>query len=338
MSFRAVLNKRRLTVILMLAAAAASLAGPAPMAPLRRLARLATAPGGDAGMYVATGLARRFEAAGRKCIPQDRAWALARENGILRLRLGQMARRLAGADRRIAEIQAIRTRLYGRSREVPSELIPARVVATDSLPYGATRLVNPGRAAAEAGMLVTTRMLWLDHSKALPAELMAMTPTALVGRLTETDAFTARLQLVTDVDFRIPVLVRRVVRAGRPRLITSTGPDGPSETLLTAANADIEPQSAARGNGAGAIEIPHVKRLHAVEAGDTVFTRDSDPAVGAEIPLGVVSKVIADSRQPGLFVTLRVRPRANLAALRQVYIIVPPYGGFPSPRRKGPQR
>ena len=69
-----------------------------------------------------------------------------------------------------------------------------------------------------------------------------------------------------------------------------------------------------------------------------VFTRNTDPAVGAEVPIGTVSKVVADPREPGLFVTLQVRPRANLAVLREVYIIVPPYGGFPSSDHKEANR
>lgn len=334
MNLRKALNKRRLVVICLLGSAVVSLAGQPLMTPLRRLARLATSPGGDAGMYVTTSVARRLSAAGQGHVSQGRARELATENEILRRRLAQLSGRLSLAHRHMDDIQSIRKRLYGPSREMPSELIPARVVALDAVPYTDSRLLTVRGKAAEKGMLATTRLIWTDRRGALPGNLLAMTPTALVGRLTETDAFSARMQLVTDRNFRIPVFVRRIIRPDRPRRITVDSGKGPGDVLLTAANADVRMQSAARGTGDGYMEIPNVEALHAIEPGDEVFTRDTDPAIGAEVPVGTVAEVVHASKT---FVTLRVRPHAALAALREVYIVIPPHSGPAAQPLEGPQ-
>jgi len=320
MDFRVALSKGWALSGLMLASVVASLLGRTVADPMRKVARLAIAPLGDAGMYLATAPESGRDRGGGTYIPQDRARDLARENEILHRRLGELVRRLQGKNRQIEQIQAIRSRLYEPKADMPSELIPARVVGLDSLPYNATRIVHTGRSGrAGEGMLVTTRGLLTDRSRPMRTKLAVITASALVGRLTETDSFTARLQLVTDRGFAMAVLIRRDPR--RRRKITDLR--SASEQQLTAAHPDIEAR--ARGDGARHMVIPTVKALHSIRPGDEVFTRPSDGFVGARIPVGKVVEVIDDRDQPGLFVTLRVAPHAPLAALREVYVVVPPH-------------
>lgn len=209
------------------------------------------------------------------------------------------------------------------------------MVGRDSLPYSSTQIVNIGSSdGGKCGNRVTTRELLIQRSGALPPNRAVITESSLVGILTETDEFTARMQLITDRRFSIAVLVRRVVDPRRPRRITVMTDSGLSEEILTAVHDDVEAK--ARGDGTDGMTISHVKAYHNVRAGDGVSTRHSDGLVGAEIPIGTVTRVEQDSKKPGLFVTLYVKPHADLAALRDVYIIEPP--ALSPPRREGKRR
>ena len=334
MRFRATLSRQRLLAVLMLASAAGTMAGPAVWRPLRNLAGLALPPVGDGLIYLATALANQRDLAGRPSFSQDEAHRKAEENKLLRLQRDALVRKLHATKRRIADIQNIRTRLYGPRRDLPVELIPARIVARDPLPYTATGVVNVGsRRGADAGDLVTVRRVLTDRSKVLPGQFAVITASALVGRLTETHAFTGRLQLITDPGFRIPVVVRRLVDPAKPRRITVESPGRPSEVLLTPTNAEVKVGSPAKGDGRFGMVIRQVKALHGIQAGDQVLTRDG--MVGAPIPIGVVQSVQPDPDKPGVFVTLHVQPQVSLATVQQVYIVVPPGPGSVPSRPEG---
>ena len=322
MRFRGILSKGRVLAALMAASVATSLLGPTASRPLRKLARLAIAPTGEVGMYVSTAVAHHVETAMRDTISQDEARRLQAENTYLHNATAAMAEALARTRRDLAAIQHIRNHLYGRTRDMPSELIPSRVVAQDSLPYTATRVIS-ARGTGD-GALVTTRELWTDRRAGLPKNLAVVTASALAGRITESDSYTARLQLVTDRSFSIGVQVHRVVQnPKKPRKITVTTDGGPQR---------VEPLDefhpnifcVAHGDGRRGMLIPHVREDHEIRPGDVVLTRSDDAAVGAPIPVGRVERVADDEEEPALFDTLHVRPYANLASLREVYIIVPP--------------
>jgi len=336
MRFRATLSRQRLLALLMLASVVGTMMGPAFWRPLRSLAGLALPPVGDGLIYLATALANQRSLAGRPSLSQDQAHQTAEENKLLRLQRDALAQKLRAAKRRIADIQSIRTRLYGPRRDLPVELIPARIVARDPLPYTATSVVNVGsRRGADAGALVTTRRILTDRSKVLlPERFAVITASALVGRLTETHAFTGRLQLITDPGFRISVAVRRLVDPSKPRRITVESPGRPSEVLLTPANAEVQVGTPAQGDGRLGMVIRQVKALHGIQPGDQVLTQETDGMVGAPIPIGVVEGVKPDPDKPGVFVTLHVQPQVRLATVQEVYIIVPP---GPGPVRSRPE-
>ena len=323
-----ILSKGRVLAALMAASVALSLLGPVGGEPLRGLARLVIAFPGDGGMYASTAVAHHVETAMRETISQDEAHRLRAENDYLHNASAGMAEELARTLRDVARIQHIRKHLYGRTREMPTELIPSRVVAQDSLPYTATRVVSA--QGADDGALVTTRELWTGRRVALPGHieeakrLAVVTASALVGRITESDSYTAKLQLITDRSFRIGVQVHRVVRdRDNPRRITVETDGGPIRVeRLTRYHPNVLGE--ARGAGLGGMEIPHVHKGREVRPGDVVLTRSDDAAVGAPIPVGRVERVTDDHKEPALFVTLHVKPYANLSSLREVYVIVPP--------------
>ena len=336
-----ILSKGRVLAALMAASVALSLLGPVGGEPLRGLARLVIAFPGDGGMYASTAVAHHVETAMRETISQDEAHRLRAENNYLHNASAGLAEELARTLRDVARIQHIRKHLYGRTREMPTELIPSRVVAQDSLPYTATRVVSA--QGADDGALVTTRELWTGRRVALPGHieeakrLAVVTASALVGRITESDSYTARLQLLTDRSFRIAVQVHRVVQdPERPRKITVTTDGGPDRAeRLTPYHPNVRDIHAA-GDGGHGMLIQRVDRRHEVRAGDVVLTRADERAIGAPVPVGRVERVADDEEAPAMFVTLHVRPYANLASLRQVYIIVPPWAGRAGPKGEAP--
>jgi cell shape-determining protein MreC len=329
MKLHRVITKPRLLGLLLLASVASSFAGHRTSVPLRRLARLALEPVADGGVYLATVAGSSLQAAGGNVISPKDARALADENERLRGALIELSQRLGKAERENREIQDIHARLYRPNDDMPSELIPARVVALDPLPYSATRVLDQGTpAGARPGLPVTTRGILTNRAAALPTGLAVMTASSLVGRVTDADAYTARLQLLTDPAYRVPVKIRRLVDGSHPRTITVMRDGLPVEELLTLSHPDVEVDfPGARGDGVSGMVIENVKSLHNICAGDLVYTRAADMAVGAEIPVGRVSEVEDDSRQPG-FVTVRIQPYAEMTSLREVYIVIPPRGGF----------
>jgi len=321
MRLRGIVSKGRVLAALMAGSVAASLLGPTAGAPLRKLARLVIAPPGEMGMYVSTAVAHHLQAAMRDTISQDKARRLQAENAYLRNATAAITDELARARRALAAIQHIRKHLYGRARDMPSEVIPSHVVAQDSLPYVDTRVVS-AHGAGE-GALVTTRELWTGRRVGLPKNLAVVTASALVGRITESDSYTARLQLLTDRSFGIGVQVHRVVQnPKKPRVITVLISGEERKERLSEYHANISAR--ARGDGQQGMEIQGVHEYHNVRPGDVVLTRSDDAAIGAAIPVGRVIRVRPDRKEPAVFVTLHVRPYATLASLREVYIIVPP--------------
>jgi len=321
-------SKGRVLAILMIASLAAPFLGSVVAGPLRGLARIAIAPVGDGAMAVVAAFNSYVLGASAPAVSSEDARDLLRHNKVLQAEVAYLAAQLARTKRHLLDIQYIRDHYYGPIDDMPCELIPARVVAGDSLPFSRTRILSVGeRSGAGKGMLATTRAVLTNRSKALPAKLAAITASALVGRITEAGPYTSRLQLVTDMGFEIPCTIRRVVAPGRKRRITVMKGAAPSVVNLTIRNADVETTSYVSADGKGGMVVRQVKELHKVEVGDQLFTCLDDPLVRARIPIGEVTGVEDDPDRPGLFVTLRVQPQADLAALRDIYVIIPPKGG-----------
>jgi cell shape-determining protein MreC len=238
------------------------------------------------------------------------------QNEELLGRLNAVEAELARRMQQDVTIDGIR-KLYGPVKDFPYELIPARVVAGDAMPYGQTRLLNTG---AEKGTRVTTRVLLTDRSKALPIRLAAVTPTALVGEVVESSAFAARMRLVTDRGYSTThALIRRVIDPKKSRQITVV--EAASVQPLNAKNNAPIPVKA-YGDGVSSVLVPRVKAYHNVQPGDLLVTMPDDPMLQAELRIGVVEEVQPDKDDPH-FVTLKVRPSADLAALREVFLVVP---------------
>jgi len=158
----------------------------------------------------------------------------------------------------------------------------------------------------------------------LPKNLDEVAGAVLVGRITRTGAHTARLRLVSDRHFLINAMIRRVINPASPRTITLTGRDAQEVTLTERNNAPIN--VVAVGDGALGLTVTGVYALDNVQPGDVLVTSGADGLLPAEVRIGTVTEVTDDPERRELFVNLKVAAAADLAAVRDVYVVVPVTG------------
>lgn len=312
-------SKRSVLVFLLLLSVVTTLLGPRASQYLRRPAIAVLSPAGDCGMLLdswAMGKAHKMAAPD---ISAEEGRRLREENEELLNRLQSVSAELARQKQKQLEIQHLRELLWGPTSDIPCDLIPARVILGDSLPFGSTRVINAG--SMSVGLPVTTRRLATDRSEplpqrlsalSLPDKLQALSAAFLVGRLTETGPFAARVQLVTDRDF-----------SARCRIVHR--PSGGANTALAAQASGVY---TARGDGGGMITVadPPVKSTENVAKGDLLVTCEDESLLPARVLIGEVVEV-NPARQAG-FVNLKVQPSADLDALREVFVVAPPGGEF----------
>lgn len=321
MKVHGTLSKKHVLALMLALSVATSLIGPRLARPLRSTASLLLAPIGDGPMYAVTELGRKLAADTGNAVSPEEAKALRQENDYL-ARLAAYWQYERDSYRRRAELLANFQKMYGPAQDLACELIPARVVAGDALPYGQTRLVSPGaRQGVRGGSMVTTRDLLTQRSKALPPRLAVVESNALVGRVADSGAFTASLQLLTDPGFKIRGRIRRVITGRNPRQITALENNLPRKTTLTQANNDpIE--VTANGDGTPRLIVKHVKEYDNVLPGDLLVTDTEAEGLPTEIYVGKVAEVAPDTKDSRR-VTVYVEPAGDLANLRDVFILSP---------------
>lgn len=327
------LNKRRTLAILMVAALAASLLGRHAADVLRMPAHYVLAPLGDLGMSAASAFKSRLADRAVGTISEQEARRLQREVDDLHHKVIALARFGYYWKKRCREIQNLR-KPYGPIPET-CELIPARVVLGEALPYGRWKTVNVGRArGAGEGMHVVEVLT--DRSKALPQGLPTITASGstLIGRIEVAGKLIARIQLVTDRGFRTPANIWRTIDPANPRRITVRTEAGAREQLLTRANNDpIEVE--ARGNGDNELKVADVPKDHKVRPGDRLWSTPDNRILPVQLIIGKVVRVERSQKNPA-FVDVYVKPAADLAALRDVYIVRPLASTLPA--RSGGRR
>lgn len=314
------LSRRWVLLALLASAAGLSLLGPGVSRSLRGAAGCVLAPLGEGGMYTATIIEKHLKGSGARAISPAEAQRLLAANRELRGKLQAVEGELGEL---IATSASLR-RLYGPIPYGQWELIASRVIAAGSLPYSKTRVIGSGtHDGARSGAPVTTRRLMTDRSKALPTALAVISATALVGELTAAGAFTAECRLVTDSQFQTRAKIIRMVDQANPRTIVVTAGDQAREVTLTDEYAmehlvDVW----VRGDGKGAM-VGEVNAYERIRVGDWLVTMGDPTRLPARIRIGQIVEVGEDPERRGLFDKLRIEPHADLAALREVYIVLP---------------
>jgi cell shape-determining protein MreC len=320
------LSKKRLLVILMGVSLVTALFGSPLAGRVRVLTQWVIAPFGDVGMYVTNTVQTSV---GRpRIITAEELALLEEENRVLTAINVDLVTKLRDLKRKLSELDSI-LNIFGwtRGSEFPYKLVPARVVAKDSIRYGSSGFVSYGGPRdVPDGSRVTTRHLLTDLSKALQEKLQALglaqtqsklASCVLVGRLRKTGSFGGSLQLVTDPGFGINARILR--RIEKPRMITIIESDRARTEPLTEANNKPVP-AFAEGDGQG-LTIRDIRESDNVLPGDVLQTCE-DGFVPTALLIGTVVRVTSDAERPGR-VIVRVRPAVDLRKLRFVYIVIP---------------
>lgn len=322
-------NIRRSHVLagLLVAALASSVLGRSTAAALRSSVSWAFAVGGDAGMYLTTFVKSKAGQDQRVTPAQYKQVQSAADH--YKQRYHASLKTIIELNRQIRQMRSLFDTL--RADNFPAQLFEARVIATDSLPYGRFRSINSGTdRGAEVGSMVTTRFVLTPNRKALPerlavvkhhllAENQAMiTNQVLVGRIVETWKFGARVQLITDRGFRMPARIWRDVSNRRSIKVLQRGNARQVPLTIESKLIDVT----LTGDGAGSIEIADVPERHNIQPGDWVMTRRDRWFLPARIPIARIVEVRRQAENPG-FVRIQARPIADLDAVRNVYIVYP---------------
>ncbi len=310
-------TRRNILVLLLIGSLLAAIIGKRVSSPLRSAVQWALTPVGDAGMYLTTSF-KKSVSSGSGPITLEEVERLMAVKEEWRSRALEAERNLARRIRR----EKLKRNLFGKKHDIPVRLIYARVVMGDSMPYNWTRVVNAGSTSdVKPGCRVTTRRLLTDRSKALPKNLAVLWRSALVGRIIRAGAFTATCQLVTDRGYKSDAVIIRKIDADNPRRIKVEIRDGAAfETISNKNNKPVEVKI--QGDGTGRIIAPEIKAGHNIRPGDLVKTRQDNEFLPQSILVGQVVRVEDDREDPG-FETAYIRPAANLAALREVFVVVP---------------
>jgi cell shape-determining protein MreC len=280
-------------------------------------------PFSGAPMRVATRLSAALSARQGEMLTKAEARELRAENAALRSQADHWQAASEHWHARFRQLENFQ-KMYGPISDMACELIPARVVGAGSLPYDQGRVVNSGsRHGVAAGDLATVRTVATSRSKALPEKLAVVTESSLIGRVTDSGAFAARVRLVTDKDFQMSGRIRRLISPNRPRTITVTHGSLPrTEPLTKENNARIDVLF--HGDGAGMIVVPGVKAYHNVLPGDHLYASSAEQNIPIEIRVGEVVKVEpSPDAKDAHRVRLHVRPFADVAHARDVFIISP---------------
>jgi cell shape-determining protein MreC len=166
-------------------------------------------------------------------------------------------------------------------------------------------------------MLATQRLLLTDREKKLPENLAALSGSSLVGRVVETGAFTARLQLVTDAGFATRAHIGRIIDPQNPREVQAG-----ARILPLTERVNFPVEAYAHGDGAGGLVCDPIPAVHNIRPGDVLQTRGDEALLPTAVVIGRVSDVQNDPEHPGM-VIVRAQPPADLASLRDVYVVVP---------------
>ena len=206
---------------------------------------------------------------------------------------------------------------YERYADFPCELIPARVVASNAVPYEQGRTIQA--AELPAGAMVTTRELYTGVDSPLPEKLAVLSTTGLVGQIASSEQFTARLRLVTDRGFKLPAQIVRDPSIERRVIVPGLG-GGQSVPLTPANNAPID--VTIKGDGARGVVIDDVPFDHAVAPGDWILTRGHSLEMPGRVRIAQIKKVTIH-KSNSLMRVVYAEPYVDLSTLRDAYIVRP---------------
>ncbi len=120
----------------------------------------------------------------------------------------------------------------------------------------------------------------------------------MIGRVVDVGGHSASLQLITDLAFSMPVIIR-------PRM---------DRRQNWVANGIMQ------GQGAGLLAVKMVETSYPVKRGDVVFARSDGELLPANVLIGVVQSCRRDDKDPVLW-KIDVQPEVDINSLRDVVVL-----------------
>lgn len=213
---------------------------------------------------------------------------------------------LAAQNRALRGENEVLTRVRGRGLGTQGRLIPARMVADDSIHWRESKMLLAGlRRGVAAGDGVVTDHFSVEVSEADGAAtgMAVLSAETLVGTISQVGRYTSRVQLLSDPETRMPVTIGRV--------------DGTVFTGVGAAFWLV-------GKGHGGIEIRDVHHRYiadrAIRVGDMVVTQADDAVLPPSVTIGTITGLGPDPHNSLLY-TLQVDPGVDVGELRRVFVV-----------------
>lgn len=233
----------------------------------------------------------------------DQAERLKRKLDAYEQQFMSMSARIADLQERNEELSGIRSRGLHAGR-----LIHAKIVAADSLPWRASRLLDEGTLAGvqRGGLVISDFFVNVGAEAGVVDGMSVLSGEVLLGEIVDASTHTSRLLLLTDPAGR-PILVR----------IGRRSADGigfaPADFML-------------RGMGANRMVIQGVSHdlidQGAIRRGDTVITAASDDRLPVQVVVGQVVDLQRDDGNAVLYDVV-VAPAVDLNGLDRVYVVDP---------------
>ena len=203
------------------------------------------------------------------------------------------------------------TRLWevnGRFIGARGQLIPARVVSEDLLPWRESRLVNAGTLqGVRRGSAVVSQFFTIDQGETVGVGdgMALLLREVLVGFVEQTSTHTSRVRLLSDLK------VGRKVKIGRL-----------TDERFTA----LDRYFWLTGRGSGIMEIREVDRRDIeagrIRPGDSVLSDPMSNKLPAAMIIGRIASIDTDRKNPLLSI-LTVKSELDDRSLRRVYVYVP---------------
>lgn len=204
-----------------------------------------------------------------------------RDNQFLREEVRQLRVEL-GELRETALEHARLSRLLQLDKRVETEAVVARVIGKDTTNWFRSILINTGT------------------NRGIQRHMAVVTNEGLVGRVVEVTALSSRVQLITDPESAVGVLIQRSRAIG-----------------------------VAAGSQDGAIRVEYLPLMADVTVGDRIITS----GMGGIFPKGIpVGQVVRSSRPTNgtLFQLVEAQPYTDFSRLEEVMVLTrPPASGLP---------
>jgi len=236
--------------------------------------------------------------------------ALRRSNQAAEHQVVALSARIEGLEREVGLLTA--TRLWdagGAHLGETGQLIPARVLVSDMVPWRSSRLLTAGTVqGVERGAPVVSDYFTIDRGSnvaGIRTGQAILLGETLVGIVVRVGTHTSRVQLLSDPATQMKV---RIGRYADDRFTIL-----PGYFWLV-------------GRGRGTMEVRDVKvedvDAGLIQVGDQVLSDPARSALPAALIVGTVSKITPDPREP-LFAALTIEAAVDVGELERVYVFAP---------------